>query len=91
MDNNKAWIVEDAAGNTTVCSSEGAAYRQALHYYIDFLTEDFAEIRKGSGVDNMDVVEHVYKTIICNLKTLAQNHYIEDTVDIREVRFVDWE
>lgn len=59
-------------------------------YYIDFLTEDFAEIRKGSGVDNMDIVEHVYKTIICNLKTLAQNHYIEDTVDMREARFVDW-
>lgn len=91
MDNNKVWIVEDTAGNTTVCSSEGSAYRRALHYYIDFLTEDFAEIRKGSGVDNMDIVEHVYKTIICNLKTLAQNHYIEDTVDIREVRFVDWE
>lgn len=91
MDNNKVWIVEDAAGNTTVCSSEGSAYRRALHYYIDFLTEDFAEIRKGSGVDNMDVVEHVYKTIICNLKTLAQNHYIEDTVNMREARFVDWE
>lgn len=90
MDNNKAWIVEDAAGNVAVCSSESAAYRQALHYYVDFLTEDFAEIRKESGIDNMDVVEHVYKTIICNLKTLAQNHYIEDTVNMCEARFVDW-
>lgn len=90
MDNNKVWIVEDATGNTAVCSSEGSAYRQALHYYIELLTEDFAEIRKGSGVDNMDIVEHVYKTIIYNLKTLAQNHYIEDTVDMREARFVDW-
>ena len=90
MDNNKVWIVEDAAGNTAVCSSEGSAYRQALHYYIDFLTEDFAEIRKEYGVDNMDVVEHVYKTIICDLKNLAQNHYIEDTVNMREARFVDW-
>ena len=89
MDNNKVWIVEDAAGNTTVCSSEGSAYRQALHYYIDFLTEDFAEIRKGSGVDNMDVVEHVYKTIIDNLETLVKNYYIEDTVNIREAKFVD--
>lgn len=88
---NKVWIVENVAGNVAVCSSESAAYRQALHYYIDFLTEDFAEIRKGSGVDNMDVVEHVYRTIICNLKTLAQNHYIEDTVDMHEVGLVDWE
>ena len=86
---NKVWIVEDAAGNTTVCSSEGSAYRQALHYYIDFLTEDFAEIRKGSGVDNMDVVEHVYKTIIDNLEALVKNYYIEDTVNMREVKFVD--
>ena len=86
---NKVWIVDDAAGNAAVCSSEGAAYRQALHYYIDFLTEDFAEIRKGSGVDNMDVVEHVYKTIIDNLETLVKNYYIEDTVNIREAKFVD--
>ena len=86
---NKVWIVEDAVGNTTVCSSEGSAYRQALHYYIDFLTEDLAEIRKGSGVDNMDVVEHVYKTIIDNLESLAKNYYIEDTVNIREAKFVD--
>lgn len=90
MDNNKVWIVEDAAGNTTVCSSEGSAYRRALHYYIDFLTEDFAEIRKESGVDNMDIVEHVYKTIIYDLGTLMNEHYIEDTVDMREARFVDW-
>lgn len=89
MDNNKVWIVEDAAGNTAVCSSEGSAYRQALHYYIDFLTEDFAEIRKEYGVDNMDVVERVYKTIIYNLETLEKNYYIEDTVNIREARFVD--
>lgn len=89
MDNNKVWIVEDAVGNTTVCSSEGAAYRQALHYYIDFLTEDFEEIRKEPGVDNMDVVEHVYKTIIYNLESLAKNYYIEDTVNMREVRFMD--
>ena len=86
---NKVWIVDDAAGNAAVCSSEGAAYRQALHYYIDFLTEDFAEITKGSGVDNMDVVEHVYKTIIDNLETLVKNYYIEDTVNIREAKFVD--
>lgn len=91
MDNNKVWIVEDAAKNVAVCSSEGAAYRQALHYYIDFLTEDLAEIRNGSGVNNMDVVEHVYETIIYDLKTLAQKHYIEDTVDMSEARFVDWE
>lgn len=92
MDNNKAWIVEDAAGNITVCSSEGSAYRQALYYYIDFLTEDFAEIRKESDIDdidNMDVVENVYKNIICNLKSLAQNHCIEDTVTILKAKFVD--
>ena len=89
MDNNKVWIVEDAVGNTTVCSSEGAAYRQALHYYIDFLTEDFAEIRKEYGVDNMDVVEHVYKTIIYNLETLMHGHYIEDTVDMHEVELIN--
>lgn len=86
---NKVWIVDDAAGNAVVCSSEGAAYRQALHYYIDFLTEDFEEIRKEPGVDNMDVVERVYKTIIYNLETLAKNYYIEDTLNMREVRFVD--
>lgn len=91
MDNNKAWIVEDATGNVVVCSSEGSAYRQALHYYVKFLAEDFAEIRKRSGIDNAEVVEHVYKTIIYDLGTLMQNHYIEDTVDMREVRFVDWE
>lgn len=91
MDNNKVWIVEDAAGNTTVCSSEGSAYCQALHYYVEFLMEDFAEIRKGSDIDNAEVVEHVYKTIIYNLGTLMNEHYIEDTVDMREARFVDWE
>ena len=92
MDNNRVWIVEDAVGNITVCSSEGSAYRQALYYYIDFLTEDFAEIRKESdidNIDNMDVVENVYKNIICNLKSLAQNHCIEDTVTILKARFVD--
>ena len=89
MDNNKVWIVEDAAGNTTVCSSEGSAYRQALHYYVEFLIEDFAEIRKKSGIDNAEVVEHVYKTIIYDLETLMYGHYIDDTVDMHEAELMN--
>ena len=89
MDNKKVWIVENANGKMVVCSTEGSAYRKALQYYIDLMAESLANIRKRTDVDDADNVEHVYETIICDLKTLAQEHYIEDTVYMYEAELAD--
>ena len=80
MDNKKVWIVENVDGKMVVCSTEGSAYRRALKYYIELIAESLAEIKKRTDVDDADNVEHVYETIICDLKTLTQEHYMEDTI-----------
>ena len=89
MDNKKVWIVENVYGKMVVCSTEGSAYRKALQYYIDLMAESLANIRKRTDVDDADNVEHVYETIICDLKTLAQEHYMEDTIYMLEAELAD--
>lgn len=89
MDNKKVWIVENADGKMVVCSTEGSAYRKALQHYIDLMNESLAEIKKRTDVDDANNVEYVYETIICDLKTLAQGHYIEDTIYMWEAEFAD--
>lgn len=89
MDNKKVWIVENVDGKMVVCSTEGSAYRKALQYYIDLMAESLANIRKRTDVDDADNVEHVYETIICDLKTLTQGHHIEDTVYMWEAELAD--
>ena len=89
MDNKKVWIVENTDGKMVVCSTEGSAYRKALQYYIDLMAESLANIRKRTDVDDADNVEHVYETIICDLKALAHGHYIEDTVYMYEAELAD--
>ena len=89
MDNKKVWIVENVDGKMVVCSTEGSAYRRALKHYIELMGESLANIRKRTDVDDADNVEHVYETIICDLKTLVQGHHIEDTVYMWEVELAD--
>ena len=89
MDNKKVWIVENADGKMIVCSTEGSAYRKALQHYIDLMNESLAEIKKRTDVDDANNVEHVYETIICDLKTLAQGRYIEDTIYMWEAELAD--
>jgi hypothetical protein len=89
MDNKKVWIVENADGKMVVCSTEGSAYRKALQHYIDLMEESLAEIKKRTDVDDANNVEHVYKTIICDLKTLAQEHYMEYTIYMWEAELAD--
>ena len=89
MDNKKVWIVENADGKMVVCSTEGSAYRKALQHYIDLMNESLAEIKKRTDVDDVNNVEHVYETIICDLKTLAQGRYIEDTIYMWEAELAD--
>ena len=89
MDNKKVWIVENADGKMIVCSTEGSAYRKALQYYVDLMEESLANIKKRTDVDDADNIECIYKTIICDLKTLAQGHHIEDTVYMWEAELAD--
>lgn len=89
MDSKKVWVVENIDGKMVVCSTEGSAYRKALKYYIELMTESLAEIKKRTDVDDANNVEHVYETIICDLKTLAQGHHIEDTVYMWEAELAD--
>ena len=89
MDNKKVWIVENADGKMVVCSTEGSAYRRALKYYIELMEESLANIKKRTDVDDANNVEHVYETIICDLKTLVQGHHIEDTVYMYEAELAD--
>lgn len=92
MDNKKVWIVENvdnADGKMVVCSTEGSAYRRALKYYIGLMEESLANIKKRTDVDDADNVEHVYETIICDLKVLVYGHYIEDTVYMYEAELAD--
>ena len=86
MDKKKVWVVEYEGGDTEVCSTEGSAYRQVLRHYVELLADNLAEIRDGLDTDN---VEHVYETIICDLKTLAQEHYMEDTIYMWEAELAD--
>lgn len=89
MDNKKVWIVENTDGKMVVCSTEGSAYRRVLKYYIELMEESLANIKKRTDVDDADNVEHVYETIICDLKALMHGHYIEDTVYMYEVELAD--
>ena len=89
MDNKKVWIVENVDGKMVVCSTEGSAYRKALQHYIDLMEESLAEIKKRTDVDDANNVEHVYETIICDLKTLVQGRYIEDTIYMWEAELAD--
>ena len=89
MDNKKVWIVENTDGKMVVCSTEGSAYRRALKNYIELMEESLAEIKKRTDVDDANNVEHVYETIICDLKTLAQEHYMEDTIYMWEAELAD--
>ena len=89
MDNKKVWIVENADGKMVVCYTEGSAYRKALQHYVDLMEESLANIKKRTDVDDADNVEHVYETIICDLKTLAQEHYMEDTIYMWEAELAD--
>ena len=89
MDNKKVWIVENADGKMVVCSTEGSAYRKALQHYVDLMEESLANIKKRTDVDDTDNVEHVYETIICDLKTLAQGHHIEDAIYMWEAELAD--
>ena len=89
MDNKKVWIVENVDGKMVVCSTEGSAYRKALKNYIELMEESLAKIKKRTDVDDANNVEHVYETIICDLKTLAQGHHIEDTVYMWEAELAD--
>lgn len=89
MDNKKVWIVENVDGKMVVCSTEGSAYRKVLQYYVELMEESLAEIKKRTDVDDANTVECIYKTIICDLKTLAQRCYIEDTIYTYEAELVD--
>ena len=89
MDNKKVWIVENTDGKMVVCSTEGSAYRKALQHYIDLMAENLANIKKRTDVDDANNVEHVYEAIICDLKTLAQEHYMEDTIYMWEAELAD--
>lgn len=89
MDNKKVWIVENVDGKMVVCSTEGSAYRKALQHYIELMAENLANIKKRTDVDDADNVEHVYETIICDLKTLAQGRYIEGTIYMYEAELAD--
>lgn len=89
MDNKKVWIVENVDGKMVVCSTEGSAYRRSLKYYIELMEESLANIKKRTDVDDADNVEHVYETIICDLKTLAQGHHIEDAIYMWEAELAD--
>ena len=89
MDNKKVWIVENVDGKMVVCSTEGSAYRRALKYYIELMEENLANIKKRTDVDDANNVEHVYETIICDLKTLTQGHHIEDSVYMWEAELAD--
>lgn len=92
MDNKKVWIVENvdnADGKMVVCSTEGSAYRRALKHYIGLMEESLANIKKRTDVDDADNVEHVYETIICDLKALVHGHYIDDTVYMYEAELAD--
>ena len=89
MDNKKVWIVENADRKMVVCSTEGSAYRRALKHYIELMEENLANIKKRTDVDDANNVEHVYETIICDLKTLAQEHYMEDTIYMWEAELAD--
>ena len=89
MDNKKVWIVENTDGKMVVCSTEGSAYRRALKNYIELMEESLANIKKRTDVDDANNVEHVYETIICDLKTLAQEHYMEDTIYMYEAELAD--
>lgn len=89
MDNKKVWIVENVDGKMVVCSTEGSAYRRALKYYIELMEENLANIKKRTDVDDANNVEHVYETIICDLKTLAQGHHIEDAIYMYEAELAD--
>lgn len=89
MDNKKVWIVENTDGKMVVCPTEGSAYRRALKNYIELMEESLAEIKKRTDVDDANNVEHVYETIICDLKTLAQEHYMEDTIYMWEAELAD--
>ena len=92
MDNKKVWIVENvdnADGKMVVCSTEGSAYRRALKHYIGLMEESLTNIKKRTDVDDADNVEHVYETIICDLKALVHGHYIDDTVYMYEAELAD--
>ena len=89
MDNKKVWIVENVDGKMVVCSTEGSAYRRALKNYIELMEENLANIKKRTDIDDANNVEHVYETIICDLKTLAQEHYMEDTIYMWEAELAD--
>lgn len=89
MDNKKVWIVENVDGKMAVCSTEGSAYRRALKHYIELMEESLANIKKRTDVDDANNVEHVYETIICDLKTLAQGHHIEDAIYMWEAELAD--
>ena len=89
MDNKKVWIVQNTDGKMVVCPTEGSAYRRVLKYYIELMEESLANIKKRTDVDDADNVEHVYETIIYDLKALVHGHYIEDTVYIYEAELAD--
>ena len=89
MDNKKVWIVENVDGKMAVCSTEGSAYRRALKHYTELMEENLANIKKRTDVDDADNIECIYKTIICDLKTLAQERYIENTIYMYEAELVD--
>lgn len=86
MDKKKVWVVEYEGGDIEVCSTEGSAYRQVLRHYVELLADNLAEIRDGLDTDN---VEHVYETIIDDLKDLAREHCIDGAVWMREAELVD--
>lgn len=88
MDNTKVWVVvEDVNGEMAVCSSEGAAYRRALRYYVGLLADSLTENRKGIVEDTG--AEDVCKRIISDLKSLARVGSIDDTLYMREVELFD--
>lgn len=86
MDKKKVWVVEYEDGDTKVCSTEGSAYRQVLRHYIELLADNLVEIRNGLDTDD---VEHVYETIIGDLKDLVREHCIDGAVWMREAELVD--
>lgn len=87
MGNTKVWIVEGADGKMAVCSSEGSAYRRALQYYVDRLADNFTEIRDGTAEDTG--VEDIYEMLLYDLKSLAREHSIDDTLYMREAELFD--
>ena len=89
MDNKKVFIFENTDKKMLVCATEGSAYRKALQHYVDLMEESLANIKKRTDVDDADNIECIYKTIICDLKTLAQGHHIEDTIYMWEAELAD--